>query len=382
MLTTNFMMLSICITLFLFLGTHHALQVQYSDKIVSGIRNDLFGASVAANDDVFVVGAPSDYNHHGSITIYNSKANTSDALVKIKSPGGMLFGIAVAVNKDFIVVATQSPSYVYVYSTKAPYTRYKAWWKAGYWTELSSITINDDNTVAVVGNTYADHQAIVYVYKQTGATSWKQDTYMMFMGGADIGEHPTVSLNGNVLAAGIPGSEYVTRRVHVYGDTGSGWKETDSLSAHQDVWYYGGSIKLQQNRLVASARTQDGIKDLVFVYTLDPTSGKWVEEGGIIHPPGGPSMGSKLPAGVSVCKDLVFVSVSDRDTYPDVVAVVYKRVVDDSGNVVWQEYNTLTTRHDPLLSDQYNSVVNCNGDKVLVARTSRHGVGAVYRFNL
>ena len=62
-------------------------EVQFSKKITSGIQNDLFGASVAVNEDIFVVGAPSDYRHYGSISIYNVKSNRSDAVAKIRSPG-------------------------------------------------------------------------------------------------------------------------------------------------------------------------------------------------------------------------------------------------------------------------------------------------------
>ena len=82
----------------------------------------------------------------------------------------MLFGGCVDLNKDLIVTATQGPSYVYVYSTKPPYTRYKSRWTAGYWTETSSITINDNNTIVVTGfiGVGDDHGSIVYIYKQTG----------------------------------------------------------------------------------------------------------------------------------------------------------------------------------------------------------------------
>ena len=34
---------------------------------------------------------------------------------------------------------------------------------------------------------------------------------MKFFGGSDIGEHPAVSLHGNILAAGIPGMAKVNR---------------------------------------------------------------------------------------------------------------------------------------------------------------------------
>ena len=180
----------------------------------------------------------------------------------------------------------------------------------------------------------------------------------------------------------LPGSDSETRRVHVYTHTGSGWKQTDSLSAQQDVWYYGNSIKLQQNRLAVSARSEDGTRDMIFVYSLDASSGKWIKDGGVIFPLGAPSANSELPAGVSICNDIVFVSVSDRESHLDVVAVGYTKVVQESGNVMWMEHIALTTQNDPLLNDQYNVIVGCHRNTVLVTRISRHDIGAVYKFDI
>ena len=96
------------------LSTCLAVDVQYTERVVSDHEGDGFGWSLTTSYHKLVIGSPVDDNLRGSVMV--------DEGVRVKGPaGGKYFGWRVDVNQQFMVVSGEYPNSVYVHRSNSPY---------------------------------------------------------------------------------------------------------------------------------------------------------------------------------------------------------------------------------------------------------------------
>lgn len=214
-----------------------------------------YGASVATNGDIIVIGAPSadipaKNNAGAAFVLARNVAKTGitwefkATLLASDGAANTFFGTSVAISGKTIAVGApltkivgvktgEGQAYVFVYGTDP-----------AVWTEqakLRSIQLKDGDSfgssIAVVGDTvlvgadYADVNGVDtgagYVFVRTGAT-WSEEAKLTVPNSANqsyIGRATALSANGNRAILGASGAE----RAYVFQRTGTTWSEPFEL---------------------------------------------------------------------------------------------------------------------------------------------------------
>ena len=115
--------------------------IQFSHRVVSGKKGDLFAVSLSTSFHRLVVGAPWDNDKKGSMMVEDG--------LKIGAPQGKEFGWQVDVNQQFIVVSGQSPESVYVFTSTDPYYL-KATLPVDIGFSVEDVIVAEDKTIVVV----------------------------------------------------------------------------------------------------------------------------------------------------------------------------------------------------------------------------------------
>ena len=258
---------------------------------------DRFGSATAADGSTAVVSAPGDDDpgpNAGSVQVYVRSGGDWAPQARLTPPDtgvGLLFGFAVAINGDRIVVGSPLDH------TVAPYTG------AAYVFERSN-------------GLWSLAQTLI-----TGVVQ-PNDRY-----GTAVAVHGDVIVVGNdykPTAGSYTGAAYLFRR------GSGGWVETSALEAPTPAQgdRFGNSVAVDAGRLVVGALGHQGGRGAVFVYT--PGNGDTWDLERVLT---GASPGSRLGAAVALEGDTLMVGAVGDGPTTDYAGTVYVYDLASAGSV-------------------------------------------------
>lgn len=306
--------------------------------------DDGFGTSVDAYNGTVVVGSPNDYSEMGSVNIFVNEARAG--MKKQGIPEGNSFGAEVSLNKEYILVvdgAGESPSCVYIYSSRAPYPM-KARLPYTADEEVVNAVIGEDNTVVVA------LVAAVHVYRYDGKATWHKETKLTF-GMEDI---PTIAISGDFVSVGLPDKRQGRGRVCMYRRGKGTWHLTQTIKPPKEQ-QFGENLALNNGQLAVSSTTH------TFLYKLDKSTNSWSQDGNSL---------AGITGHMAIQHNILAVTSNDPRVNT-VVSNLYKRVVDKHGKVSWFIRGSLGG--DKLKADQKNWRVRIDGKLVYTSRIDESG---------
>ena len=354
-----------------------AVDVEYSEKIVSDHKGDWFGVSLATFDHKLVIGAPEDYNSRGSVMV--------DKGLRVKGPaGGWLFGEHVDVSQQFMAMTGQRPYSVYVYQSHSPYDMVARFPMDGY---VMSLAISDDNTIAVSHYVSNTHCFLLTIYQFDGSSTWNiVKNFKLEHGGYSLAVH------GDILVVGVLPASLDRGYVQIFNCVGGEWTKGQTIK-QQNEGGFGLSVAVYGQHMAVR-----GI-DIVFTYMLDQHKNTWINSGKHSVP--------GFLSQVSIQNDLMVATINDMKNNPGVCGFVYKltelkannnnnnnnkinngsvatTINNNHGDVVWKESSRLTTKGDPLTSRHQQSAISIEGKFVFTGRVDyrNEGFGKVFVHDL
>ena len=333
---------------------------KYSYEGQSDHEHDYFGFSLATSNHKLVVGAPGTetrQRQRGSITVMPNG-------LEVRGPAGEKnFGESVDINQEFMVVSGHPDMFVYKASSPFNMVAKIPIGRLPYRAIATSVVISDDNTIAIVRpDDNCEYWLTIYQYD--GSESWhiadKFDSGPLSRQGAI----PSLAVHGDTLVVGVPNV-----RVRVYNRVKGKWMERQTIK-EDGVEYFGWSVTVYGQHLAVSAFRGD-----VFTYKLDQHTNTWVGNGRLSVP-------SHRAEFLHLHKDILAITVNNKKYY-DLCGVVYKlstatatttttkttinnnyinngsfattTTIENNinGNVVWEEIARLTTKGDPITTDDY-----------------------------
>lgn len=248
--------------------------VPYTDQrvtAVDGDPNDLFGSSLAMADGLLLVGASGD-EHGGEDagSAYLVPATGGPVQAKLVAPDadpGDRFGASVALDGDLAVVgaslddeAADDAGAVYVYRAGVDGWTLEAKLfndqpEAGDLFGVS-VALSDDHLAvgAVLDDEAADRSGSVTVFARDG---WTREATLV---GSDAGERDrfgrSVAWAGSTLVVGAPShdtDEALAGAVYAFDRSGDGWDETAHLDGHRHDAWLGWDVDGSRDRIVAGA---------------------------------------------------------------------------------------------------------------------------------
>jgi hypothetical protein len=282
---------------------HHARVTSPSAEVASQ-----FGASVAVSGSLLVVGAYlADAPQDGSGAVYvysmSDAGVTLDAtLVPSDSHSSQTFGYPVKVRGDRLIAGALGDNEVQLYSGAAYVFRLDAgaWVQEGKlkapapnWDEYFGWWADVAGTTAVVGAPYAavqmsdgsirDRAGAAYVYELAGGSWTHVATLMSSAPTPDANLGWSVSVDGEVVAAGSPyGGAGFGGTVEVFRRGVAGWApeamlEADDAEAGAQLGY---DVAVRGTTLVAGAPADSTVGGVVVqgggsVYVFDYAAGAW-----------------------------------------------------------------------------------------------------------
>ena len=172
------------------LSTCLAVDVEYSEKVVSDHKRDGFGWSLATSYHKLVIGAPRDDLWRGSVMVEEG--------VRVK--GAWSFGDHVDMNQQFMVVSCRDPYRVNVYQSNSPYDLVASFPMMDDY--VCSLVISDDNTIAVSNYDHSNSWLTIYQYE--GSSTWNIAKNFKL---EDWGD--SVAVYGDIIVVGIANTSHV-----------------------------------------------------------------------------------------------------------------------------------------------------------------------------
>ena len=213
---------------------------------------DEFGASVAVNSGIIIVGAP---NNQGSGAVYVFTLSGStwvESLRLSNALGGSHFGTAVDIYANTIVVGAPDANLAYVYLQASNSWKLSKTFSAPNGNFGAAVSVNG-NTM-LVGAPLANK---VYVYGLTGST-WLQTT--TWTGNSGTGFGTAVDVSGDWAVVGAPNDTSNTGLAYVFNRPDSiTWNvllssaQVLSLTSGLPDDYFGQAVSIDGTRLVVGA---------------------------------------------------------------------------------------------------------------------------------
>ncbi|QVK19789.1 DUF5011 domain-containing protein [Mycoplasmatota bacterium] len=243
-----------------------------SERIVSSSTPndyDMFGNSVSASGDYFIIGAPSNSSSSGYAMLYKfSDPSYERKIVPSNSMNGDDFGCSVAIDGDNIVVTAKNiddevTAFIYKVSDEL-YEREIESAYAGYAIYATpSVTIDGDYFAigALNDNDKASGAGAVYVYK------FSDSSYEDKIMGSDSIENDyfgsNVSLDGNNLLVSAIGQNSNSGKVYLYHLDDSSFEQQFTAETVSNNDYYGRGLKINGNNiLVGVNKAEEGFVEL------------------------------------------------------------------------------------------------------------------------
>jgi len=310
-----------------------------------GDGDDTFGAAVAVDGDIAIVGAPDDEDPNGSeggsAYVYVRSGGTwteQEKLVPGDGDGGDGFGTSVAVDGSTAVVGAPNDedpngtdggsAYVFVQSGGSWSQETKLAAGDGAGGDLFGWTVDIDGDTAVVGARDATTQdpnlgtvnaGATYVYTRSG-TSWSLQEKLLVSDQPNDDMVSSVAIDGNTLVVGDGGDSEtggdVSGAAYVFTRSSGNWSQPTKFTAGDNDKddNFGTSVDIDGDTVVAGApgeESSDGkFAGAAYVFVRD--SGNWPQEAKLTA--GTRDSGDQFGDAVAVYGDTVVVGVpSDED---------------------------------------------------------------------
>jgi hypothetical protein len=293
---TSLMLLSACLFWLssLCFGAYTETKLTAAD----GAANDLFGYSIAQNEDIIVVGAVGDGNFQGAVFVYRyDDANSVwEEEVKLTASDGSeddRFGYSVAVNGNTIVVGAMSydnyrgAAYVYKYNEST-----------STWEEQVKLTASDgsegdrfgysvavsENIIVVGAMGYDGIRGAAYVYKYNESTfTWDEQAKLTASDGSEyewFGYSVAVSGDTIVVGANFDDMETGAAYVYKYNESTFTWDEQAKLTASdgQNFEEFGHSVAVSGDTIVVGKCGDDSYRGAAYVYEYNESTSTWEEQ--------------------------------------------------------------------------------------------------------
>jgi hypothetical protein len=240
-----------------------------------GASRYAFGQSVDIYGDIIIVGAQL-HNTTGAAYIYSRQdgGNWTQAAKITASDGaeGDHFGYTVAASEDLVVVgSTGSSDAVYIFEKDAV---------SSDWKETRKLLTDDyifdmavsGNVLAVGGSGYSTKPGIVYERNETDG-SWARTMNLTSPTGFNDHFGDGVSVDGDVMIIGAPRSG----AAYVYEKNQTTWELTAKLTADDgsNGDYFGSRVAVADSTIVVSAYGDDSFTGSV--YTFQKHAGNWTQ---------------------------------------------------------------------------------------------------------
>jgi len=271
--------------------------------------NDLFGASVALEDDKAVVGAYLDDAigaASGSVYVFAQNGTTplglpnwtqQAKLTASDSTSGDFFGRSVGLSKDTIVAGAPGDNNVNIDAGAA----YIFVWDGSNWAEQAKLLSQDglaenffgaavaiDDDTVVIGapgqNEGYLRSGFAYVFTRNGNT-WSQ-VAKLTADDAAPGDFfgRSVALKGNTIIVGAPGkntTQIGSGRVYIFKFDGTTWSQAAKLTATDagSGDEFGDTVSISNNTiLVGSPENDEAGQDAGAAYIFTEDNGTWHQE--------------------------------------------------------------------------------------------------------
>jgi len=370
-------------------GIGQQTYAQCETKVLAsdGENDDWFGASVAIDSDVMVIGAYGDDDNGsnaGSAYVYRYDGSQWIEEAKLLASDGYdsdWFGESVSISGDVIVIGARNDdengflsgsAYVYHYNYPV-------------WTEITKLMASDgdlydefgvsvsiDGDVIVVGakgdNDNGNYSGSAYVFRYDGLT-WAEEDKLLASDG-DYGDSfgSSVSIDNNTVAIAAMNDEDDGRTGSVYVfryDTFIWAEETKLQASDGDLYdYFGYSVSVEGDAIVAGAiYDDDNGSDSGSAYVFRHDGSVWAEE-------------DKLTASDGAAYDSFGFSVSiDGDAIVVGANNHYHNLISSGSAYVYRYQGTNWVEETELLAsdashgDLFGDSVFIDSDVVLVGAT-------------
>jgi len=303
-----------------------------------GAAQDYFGLSVAVDGTVAVVGAYGDdeqgestgaayvFRYDGIEWLQEQKLEATDAAE------GDLFGLAVAISGDVIVVGARADDDTVPSSGSAYVWRFDG----VDWIEEEKLNASDPannaffaTSVAISGDVIAigagnkadadDESGAVYVFEYDGA-DWNE-TQKLKTSDAAMNDFfgNAVAVSGDTIVAGATGDDDDGKRsgsAYIFGFDGLDWVEEDKLTASDaaEFDFFGSSVAIDGGTIVVGAQAggnESGVESgSAYVFGFDGMG--WIEEEELLAPTADPD--EQFGNAVSISGARVLVGAPYRDS--------------------------------------------------------------------
>jgi hypothetical protein len=255
-----------------------------TQSVASGLSVDIYG-------NIIIVGAKTDSSYTGAAYIYSRKdgGNWTQTAKITASDGaeGDQFGYTVAASEDIVVVGTAGSSQaVYIFEKDVC---------IGNWTETRKLLtqtyprdLSNSGNVLAVGFENSNI-GIVYERNETDG-SWSQKmTLTNPTGSTNDGFGRSVSVDGDVMIIGAYYSDSRKGAAYVYEKNQTTWELTAKLTADNgsQYSYFGWSLAVSEGKIVVGAYGDDSFKGSV--YTFQKHAGNWTQMNNITADDGEPN---------------------------------------------------------------------------------------------
>jgi hypothetical protein len=226
-----------------------------------GASGDAFGRSVDVFGNIIIVGA-SWHNNTGAAYIYSRQdgGNWTQA-AKITASDrakGDQFGSTVAASEDLVVVGLAGSSdAVYIFEKDAG---------SGNWKETRKLLnhnkdprdLSISGNVLAVGSSSSQSQSVIVYERNTADGSWARTMNLTSPTGSD-GFGYIVSVDGDVLVVGATYSDGYTGAAYVYEKNQTTWELTAKLTEDDGSSsdYFGWSVGVSEGKIVVGAYGDD-----------------------------------------------------------------------------------------------------------------------------
>lgn len=301
-----------------------------------GAEDDIFGAAVAIDGGLSVVGAISDdvaaNPDQGSLYIFECQRSEQRQLVANDGAPFDQFGNAVAVSGDTAVVGAaseedssggSSQGAVYVFARTST-----------GWAQQQKLTANPvingaefGHVVDISGNTIVvgawretvgttDTQGAAYVFVRSGST-WTQQARLLASDGDFLDEFgAAVAIDGNTIAVGAPsddtGGNANRGSVYVFVRSGSAWTQQTRFSstdgANNDN--FGNAVDISDESIAVGAFRKDNFRGAAYVFVRN--GAVWTQQQALTASDG--TAGDEFGYAVSIDGDTVAIGARKDDT--------------------------------------------------------------------
>jgi len=264
---------------------------QQKQLIISdGLTFDQFGVSVAISGDTIVVGAQADdvsFTDQGSAYVFvRSGTNwTQQAqLTAADAAASDVFGCSVAINNNTIVVGAH---FADVGSNNNQGCAYVFMRSGSIWTQQAKLTASDGaaadefgNSVAIGGDTVVvgalrddagagSMQGSAYIFVRSGLTWTQQQKLIAGDGAANDQFGLSVSISGDIVAVGSPFNQVSGQgSAYLFVRSGVTWTQQQKLTASDGAAldHFGFSIAISGDTVVAGSNGSNSSQGAAYVF--------------------------------------------------------------------------------------------------------------------